>query len=49
MRLVLHRAQVGDRKIVLELDGIQAPKLAVAQSHSRSEPPIWLPGEDSNL
>jgi site-specific DNA recombinase len=49
MRLILHRAEVGDREIVLELHAIQAPKLEVAQSHSRSEPPVWLPGQGSNL
>jgi site-specific DNA recombinase len=49
MRLVLHRAEVGDRKIVLEIHAIPAPKLEVAQSHSRSEPPVWLPGQGSNL
>ncbi len=51
MRLVLRRAEGGDRRIALELYPIQAPKLAVAQSHSRSEPPNWLPapGEDPNF
>ncbi len=49
IRLVLCRAEVGDRKIVLELYPIQAPKLAAAQSPSRSEPANWLPGQDSNL
>jgi site-specific DNA recombinase len=49
MRLVVHRAEVRDREIVLELYAIPAPKLEVAQSHSRSEPPVWLPGQGSNL
>ena len=49
VRLVLRRAEVGDRGIVLELYGTLTPEMAAAQSHSRSEPPIWLPGQDSNL
>ncbi len=49
LRLVLHRAEVGDREIVLELyeracaNFAQAPK-----SDSRFEQPIWLPDVDSN-
>ena len=49
IRLVLRRAEVGDRQIVLEVYPIHAPVMAMAQSHSRSEPPNWLPGQDSNL
>ena len=32
------------RQIVLELYGTLTPEMAMAQSHSRSEPPNWLPG-----
>ncbi len=39
----------GDRRIMLEPYLMQAEKLAVAQSRLRSEPPSWLPGQDSNL
>ena len=49
VRLVLRRAEVGDRQIVLELYGTLTPEMAMAQSHSRSEPSNWLPGQDSNL
>jgi site-specific DNA recombinase len=49
VRLVLRRAEVGDRQVVLELYGTLTPKTAMAQSRSRSEPPNWLPGQDSNL
>ena len=49
IRLVLRRAEVGDRQIVLELYGTLTPDMATAQSRSRSEPPNWLPGQDSNL
>ncbi len=50
MRLVLRRAEVGDKQIVLELHGsecsriAQTPEMATAQSLQRSEPPDWLPG-----
>jgi hypothetical protein len=46
-RLVLPQTEVGDRRIVLELQPIRVPELAVAQSRSRSEPPNWLPGQVS--
>lgn len=49
IRLVLRRAEVGDQQIVLELYGTLASEMATAQSRSRSEPPNWLPGKDSNL
>ena len=49
MRLVLRRAEVSERQIVLELYPVQVPQVEMAQSHSRSEPPNWLPGQDSNL
>jgi hypothetical protein len=49
IRLVLRRAEVGDRQIVLELYGTLMPEMAMAQSCSRSEPANWLPGQDSNL
>ena len=44
IRLVLRRAEVGDRQIVLELYGTLTPEMATAQSRLRSEPPNWLPG-----
>ena len=49
VRLVLRRAEVGDRQVVLELYGTLTPDMATAQSRSCSEPPNWLPGQDSNL
>ena len=49
MRLLLRRAEVGDRQIVLEIYPVTAPDMAMPQSRSRSEAPNWLPGQDSNL
>ena len=49
IRLVLRRAEIGDRQIVLELNSVQSSTMTMAQSHLRSEPPNWLPGQDSNL
>ena len=42
VRLILHRAEVSDRQIVLELHPIAAPKM-VAQGRVRFEAPNWLP------
>ena len=47
IRLVLRRAEVGDRQIVLELNPIHSSTMTMAQSHSRSEPTNWLPGQVS--
>ena len=44
IRLVLKRAKMGDRQIVLELYPIEGLEMEAAQSRSRSEPPDWLPG-----
>lgn len=50
IRLVLHRAEVGDHEIVLEIfEGACASFAQAPKSDSRFEPTIWLPGEDSNL
>ena len=49
MRLLLHRAEVADRQIVLEIYPIASPEMAMPQSRSRSEASNWLPGQDSNL
>ena len=49
MRLLLRRAKVSDRQIVLEIYPIATPEMAAPQSRSRSEAPNWLPGQDSNL
>ena len=50
IRLVLHRAEVGDHEIVLELYQEACASFAQAsKSVSRFEPTIWLPDEDSNL
>ena len=49
VRLVLRRAEVGDRQVALELYPVKVQELAVAQSRSRFEPPNWLPEQDSNL
>ncbi len=44
IRLVLHRAEVGDRQIVLELyEGACASFAQAPKSATRFEPPIWLP------
>ncbi len=48
MRLVLRRAEVGDRRFVLELYPVTAPEMAVPQSRSRSEAPNWLPAPGGN-
>jgi len=47
MRLLLRRAEVSDRQIVLEIYPIATPEMAAPQSRSRSEAPNWLPGQDS--
>ena len=49
IRLVLRRAEVSERQIVLELYPIRGSQLEMAQSCLRSEPLDWLPGQDSNL
>ena len=43
VRLILHRAEVSDRQIVLELYPIAAPKMAVAQSVLKDVSAIRLP------
>ncbi len=50
VKIVLNRAEVSDRKIVLEING-NVPALAETstRSDSRFGIPNWLPGEDSNL
>ena len=50
MHLVLARAEVGDHQIVLEINGDVPAVLAGTseKSASRFEPPVWLPGLDSN-
>lgn len=45
MRLLLRRAEVSDRQIVLEIYPIATPEMAAPQSRSRSEAPNWLPGQ----
>ena len=49
MRLLVHRAEVSERQIVLEIYPVTAPEMAMPQSRSRSEASNWLPGQDSNL
>ncbi len=55
MQLVLRRVEVNERQIVLEIYGgacashTQAPLVSTNKSASRSEAPVWLPGQDSNL
>ncbi len=49
LRLLLHRAEVSDRQIVLEIYPVTEQEMAMPQSRSRSEAPNWLPGQDSNL
>ena len=50
MHLVLHRAEVSDREIVLEINGNAPTVLAGTpdKSDSRFGAPNWLPGLDSN-
>ena len=51
MHLVLHRAEVWDRQIVLEING-NVPTVVAGtpdKSDSRFGTPNWLPDEDSNL
>jgi hypothetical protein len=43
VRLILHRAEVGDRQIVLEIYPIQAQQLESPQGHSRPVMLNWLP------
>jgi hypothetical protein len=47
MRLLLHRAEVSERRIVLEIYPVTAPEMAMPQSRSRSEAPNWLPGQEA--
>ncbi len=49
VRLVLRRVEVNDRQIAMELYPFDLPQTEVAQSSLRSEPPNWLPEQDSNL
>ncbi len=55
MQLVLRRVEVNERQIVLEIYGgacavvAQAPSVNPTKSASRSQAPVWLPGQDSNL
>ncbi len=49
LRLLLRRAEVGDRQIALEINPVTTPDMEMPQSRSRSEAPNWLPGQDSNL
>ena len=50
VRLVLHRAEAWDRKIVLEINGGIAETMPLSESaSSRFGTPNWLPDEDSNL
>ena len=54
VQLLLHKAEVGDREIIVELRGgacgvsSEGPGTSDLVS-SRSEPVDWLPGQDSNL
>ena len=45
VRLMLHRAEVGDRQIVLEIYPIQVQEMAPARPGTLN----WLPEQDSNL
>ena len=49
MRLVVHRVEVADRQIALEIYAVTPQELAMPQGRLRSEAPNWLPGQDSNL
>jgi hypothetical protein len=50
VRLVLHRAEVWDRRIILEINGGIAETMPLNESAlSRFGTPNWLPDEDSNL
>ncbi len=43
LRLLLHRADVNDRQIVLEIYPMAAPDMEMPQSRSRSEAPKLAP------
>ena len=50
IRTILSRAQIGDRTLILDVYETACAGFAQAvKSDSRSESPIWLPDEDSNL
>ena len=52
VRLLLQRAVVSERRLTLEIrGGLQGLPAAAKEdkSGSRSQRPIWLPDEDSNL
>lgn len=53
VRLLLQRAEVGERRITLEIRGglqvLPTTMAEAAKSRSRLERPSWLPDEDSNL
>ncbi len=45
LRLLLRRAEVGDRQIALEIYPVTTLDMEMPQSRSRSEAPNWLPGQ----
>lgn len=51
VRLLLQRAEIGERRITLEIRGglREVPQVATPAAASRFERPEWLPDEDSNL
>ena len=52
MHLVLHRAEVNEREITLELYALNEaglPEIVGAKGEKVRVPPDWLPGKDSNL
>ncbi len=49
IRLVLRRAEINERELVLEVYPITDPERCLATGMGFAEPPNWLPGQDSNL
>ena len=54
VRLLLHRATIGDRELILEINGEACTRFAQASESATNrggftERAIWLPDEDSNL
>ena len=48
IRLILHRAEISDRELVLEIYKGACAFTQAPKSDTRFERPIWLPGRDSN-
>jgi hypothetical protein len=49
VRLLLHRVEVSDHRITIEIRGRASLPAAASEDASRFQRPSWLPDEDSNL